>query len=327
MVVNSRHVPVVVTILVLLSCAAVHAGQGESVQYRVVCRAVGAGQIVIDPNSGVFDSGGTVTLTAEPNDGWSFVRWAGDANSVRNPVEVTARSNLMTVAIFTQNDPNARAADQPVGFAGVSYQGLAVTTGGAGGDVVVVTTGQQLKDVLLARKDSRFNKNYPPLNIIVLGKLTFSGSEMVDVKETYNVSIVGAGSDAAIEGFGLNIYKSYNIIVRNIEFRSCPDDAINVCDPITHHVWIDHCTLSDWPDVDPGGARHELVRQHDFPPPARAVRRVSRLQQLLRWQPGWNGLWHRVDDGSGCRRGGELLPAGAASDVLRIREFGPGRSC
>ncbi len=247
----------IVTVLASLACAGAQADPNESVSYRVVCRTAGAGRVAVEPNTPACAPGQIVTLTAEPNEGWSFARWAGDVNGVGNSVTLTARSDLTAVAIFTPNDPNVPAADRPVGFAGVLYQGLSTTAGGAGGDVVVVTTGQQLRDVLLSRKDSRFNKNYPPLHIVVVGKLTFTGSEMVDVKETYNVSIVGAGTDAVLEGFGLNIYKSYNIIIRNVEFRNCPDDAIDICDPLTHHVWVDHCTLSDAPDVDPGGARHD----------------------------------------------------------------------
>jgi pectate lyase len=247
----------IVAILVLSPCLAASVDPNAAAQYHVICWAMGAGRIVVEPNSAMFSVGETITLTAEPNAGWSFVRWAGDVNSVENPVHSVIRSDYRAVAIFANDDPNIAGADQPIGFGGAFYQALSTTTGGMGGDVVVVTTTQQLEDVLSARRDSSFNRNYPPLNIVILGKLTFNGSQMVDVKETYNVSIVGAGTDAAIEGFGLNIYRSYNVIVRNIEFRNCPDDAINVQDPITHHVWIDHCTLSDWSDVDPGGVRHD----------------------------------------------------------------------
>lgn len=143
------------------------------------------------------------------------------------------------------------------GFAAVEWNGLTSTTGGKGGRTIVVTSGEQLNGILLDRKDSRFEENHPPLIIIVKGTLTFTEDEMMDVKETYNLTILGAGTDAVIEGFGLNIYKSYNIIVRNIEFRNCPDDAISVDSVVTHHVWIDHCSFSDGNDVDPNGERHD----------------------------------------------------------------------
>ena len=160
-------------------------------------------------------------------------------------------------AEFNDETSDSNSVDAVVGFAATEWGGLSTTTGGQGGQCVVVTSGEQLNGILLDRKDSRFEKNNPPLIIIVEGTLIFTVDEMMDVKETYNLSILGAGTDAAIEGFGLNIYKSYNIIVRNIEFRNCPDDAVNICDPVTHHIWIDHCTFSDGNDVDPEGDRHD----------------------------------------------------------------------
>ncbi len=153
--------------------------------------------------------------------------------------------------------PDSNSIDAPIGFADAEWGGLSTTTGGLGGDFVVVTTGEELNAIMRERKDSRFERNCPPLIIIVEGTLFFSEDQIMDVKETYNLSILGAGTDAVIEGFGLNIYKSYNIIVRNIEFRNCPDDAVNICNPITHHVWIDHCTFSDGNDVDPEADRHD----------------------------------------------------------------------
>ncbi len=107
------------------------------------------------------------------------------------------------------------------------------------------------------RNDPKFEKYYPPITIIIKGKLSFPEDEMMDIKETYNLSILGDGNDAIIEGFGLNIDKSFNIIVHNIGFRDCPDDAINIQGTRSHHIWIDHCNLSDSPDFDFEGVRHD----------------------------------------------------------------------
>lgn len=144
-----------------------------------------------------------------------------------------------------------------VGFAVVDANGLSTTTGGHDGDVVVVTTGEQLDAIMQEKKDPNFIHSYPPLTIIIEGTLTFHDKEMIDVNEMCNLSIFGAGTDAVIEGFGLNIKNSYNIIVRNIEFRDCPVDAINIEGTQTHHIWIDHCTFSDSPDVDFGASRQD----------------------------------------------------------------------
>jgi len=80
---------------------------------------------------------------------------------------------------------------------------------------------------------------------------------MMDLKENYDLTLIGDDNYAIIEGFGLNLFRSHNIIIRNIEFRNAPDDCINVTDPLSHHIWIDHCTFSDTPDDDPNGSRHD----------------------------------------------------------------------
>jgi pectate lyase len=54
-----------------------------------------------------------------------------------------------------------------------------------------------------------------------------------------NTSIVGLGDDATIDGFGLQIDKASNVIVRNLGIHHCIDtDAISVT--YSNNIWIDH---------------------------------------------------------------------------------------
>ena len=147
--------------------------------------------------------------------------------------------------------------DSLYGFATVDADGQATTTGGLGGDTVIVTSGDQLNQIMLDRKDAHFEDNHPPLNLLISGTIHYTAEEMLRVKETYDLSILGMGDSAVIEGFGLNVYKSHNIIIQNIEFRDCPDDAVNIDQTLTHHIWVDHCTFSDSPAVDPSGNDHD----------------------------------------------------------------------
>jgi len=159
-----------------------------------------------------------------------------------------------------QNDiPDPNDIFTLVGFAAAAEDanGLSTTTGGQGSETIVATTGEDLNTILKGRRDKHFDQNFPPLIIILEGTLVFPEVEMMGIKETYNLSILGAGDGAVIEGFGLNIDESHNIIIRNIEFRDCPDDAINIQGTGSHHIWIDHCTLSDSPDVDFDALRHD----------------------------------------------------------------------
>ncbi|GLY47074.1 pectate trisaccharide-lyase [Lentzea sp. NBRC 102530] len=62
-------------------------------------------------------------------------------------------------------------------------------------------------------------------------------------KVASNKTIEGVGSSSAITGQGLNIANASNVIVRNLNFRSWGDDAINV--QYSTRVWIDHNTFSN----------------------------------------------------------------------------------
>ncbi|UED85386.1 pectate lyase family protein [Streptomyces profundus] len=127
----------------------------------------------------------------------------------------------LTAATGTANEPadvSPLVVGSPTGFG-------AGATGGAGGDVVSVSTADQLIDA--ANSDG-------PLQIEVNG--TISVSSMVRVSS--DKSIVGAGSGATIQGSGLNIRQADNVIVQNLRFANSNDDGINV--EYSTNVWIDH---------------------------------------------------------------------------------------
>jgi pectate lyase len=108
------------------------------------------------------------------------------------------------------------------------------TTGGAGGPTVTVTSGSQLVSEMQA-SGAR--------TIQVSGTISISG--MNDVAS--NKTIIGLGSNATITGGGLDVDGVSNVIIRNLNFRDWGDDAINVQDA-SHHVWVDHNSLSNGND-------------------------------------------------------------------------------
>lgn len=112
------------------------------------------------------------------------------------------------------------------------------TTGGAGGDEVTVTSGQELYDAL-------DNKGDTPLTIYIEGKITSYPSSKIDVKEMSDVSIIGKGSTAELEGIGIKVWKSSNIIIRNLKIHHVDQgdkDCIGIEGP-SNNVWVDHCEL------------------------------------------------------------------------------------
>ncbi|GLY20394.1 hypothetical protein [Micromonospora sp. NBRC 101691] len=129
--------------------------------------------------------------------------------------------------------PTAQAASaagpgitaQPDGFASVNALGQNGTTGGLGGPVVTATNANDFLDYI---------DTVGPMIIQVTGRIQISSKQGVRPNKT----IIGVGN-AEITGGGLDFYRSYNVIVRNINFTNAEDDAINVGQN-SHHIWIDH---------------------------------------------------------------------------------------
>lgn len=69
-------------------------------QVRVYVTATNGGTVT---GAGVYDIGDTVTLTATPNSGYTFVKWqvnGGSDYSTRNPLTLTASETVDLVAVF-----------------------------------------------------------------------------------------------------------------------------------------------------------------------------------------------------------------------------------
>ncbi|GAA5038333.1 pectate lyase [Thermocatellispora tengchongensis] len=137
---------------------------------------------------------------------------------------------------------SARAADRasassasalaagPGGFASVNALGRNGTTGGLGGPTVVATDAEQFLEYI---------DSIGPLVIRVAGTIAITSKQGVRPNKT----IIGVGTSGHITGGGLDFYRSYNVIVRNIRFTAAEDDAVNVGQE-SHHIWIDHNTFS-----------------------------------------------------------------------------------
>jgi pectate lyase len=126
--------------------------------------------------------------------------------------------------------PAVRAANTVDGFASVNTLGQNGTTGGAGGPTVTAATTDQLLDYI---------DTVGPLIIHVSGRIAITSKQGVRPNKT----IIGLGATAEITGGGLDFYRSYNVIVRNITFTNAEDDAVNIGQN-SHHIWIDHNEFS-----------------------------------------------------------------------------------
>jgi pectate lyase len=165
--------------------------------------------------------------------------------SALNSAGESANSAQVSVTPADAPAPPDPPAEGPIGFAAVNALGQNGTTGGAGGPVVTARTAGELLDYI---------SRPGPYIIIVEGMITLPGP-MHDV--TSDKTIIGRGANSGVTGGGFNIglpvddnvtspppNAVHNIIIRNLIFTGTPDDGVNV-QMFSHHVWIDHCDLSN----------------------------------------------------------------------------------
>ncbi|MEU4245585.1 pectinesterase family protein [Actinoplanes sp. NPDC026619] len=156
-------------------------------------------------------------------------------------VAVAAATTVLPATPATAGDTAHRLAAPVDGFAAVAGDGLATTTGGEGGRVVVATGLDDLKAYAAATE---------PLVIRLRGSIVVAPfGDMIKVGS--DKTIIGAGPGAELVGGGLYINQQHNVIVRNLTIRDSyvPGDwdgkeSTNDNDGIridtSHHIWIDH---------------------------------------------------------------------------------------
>lgn len=161
---------------------------------------------------------------------------------MRSYVKTSAFRSLVFTAGFLMA-VTSHAQEPPVfdlvGFAGM-HGG---TSGGAGGDVITVTTGTELQNVLKDKQDDT-----TPLTIMVEGMINLDNSvglSKIDVKDVKDVSIIGAPPYGEFDGIGIKIRRASNIIIRNLKVHHVltgEKDCISIEGP-ADHIWVDHCEL------------------------------------------------------------------------------------
>ncbi|MCJ8164146.1 InlB B-repeat-containing protein [Pontibacter sp. E15-1] len=96
----------------------------SAAQYTVAATASTGGTVNVLPEKAAYTYGDTITLTATPEQGYSFSGWSGDTVSTQNPISLYVFRNLSVSAAFS--------ADSTVAPAGLSATSTA-TSGGITG--------------------------------------------------------------------------------------------------------------------------------------------------------------------------------------------------
>ena len=233
-------------------------GQDAVPMYKLTLLKSGAGNVSASSEETYFEAGTQVTLTAEPNNGNSFFRWGGDVNNYSNPYNLTMDSHKTVIGIMmdTTGMGTFKSESSSQGFASVDALGFNGTTGGSGQEagVVFVTNSTDFEALMYNRVDTDHTRALPPLTVYVIGTFVQEGDvgKMLDIKDAYDISVIGVGNDAVFSGIGLKIVRSSNIIIRNILFKDASDDGISIQadddETTANHIWVDHCSFTNGHD-------------------------------------------------------------------------------
>lgn len=137
--------------------------------------------------------------------------------------------------LFAAATLQAQHGNGPVGFVTYNDMGQAGVTGGAGGEIVHVTTRGDFEKMILGSE---------PRTVILDADISGGGMQNLQdqISVGSNKTIIGGGSGHALNGICLDISRQSNIIIRNITLTKGRIDGISM--RTCHHVWIDHCDLS-----------------------------------------------------------------------------------
>jgi pectate lyase len=138
----------------------------------------------------------------------------------------STNSTAATLTVNTNVAPDFSA----VGFCN---QGGTVT-GGAGGPTVYVGSESELQ--------TYSDANSLPYIIYITNSFTLTG---MATHIRPNKTVIGVGN-VVLSGGGLYLYRSTNVIIRNLTIRNSTEDNIGI--HYSDHVWIDHCTFIDATD-------------------------------------------------------------------------------
>jgi pectate lyase len=242
--------------------------------YKLNVVVNGIGNVTLSSPGGEYPENTVVTLTANSVLGSTFTGYSGSITSTNAVSTITMNSVKNVTASFssayTFNFENV------TGFAAASGDGFTTPTkGGQCAPDSVFINGpaefNKLCETLYFRQQAYKNNTTvngikkAPLVILLRagiydGTQTLStngskvfGNSMLDIPEQGDLTFLG--ESAAIFKIGVNVKRSYNLLIRNISFQDYYDDGINIGGTETHHIWIDHCTVGH-PTTLPADSEH-----------------------------------------------------------------------
>lgn len=127
-----------------------------AVKYNLTTHTAGQGSIELSPPGDRYNEGTSVTLTANPDNGWRFDGWSGDFTGKENPITIIMNSDKDITASFTELTPGYYSLT-----AAIMGQG-SVTLDPAGG---IYSAGTMVKLTATPGSGWEFYQWYGDLNV------------------------------------------------------------------------------------------------------------------------------------------------------------------
>ena len=199
------------------------------------------GTVSFDPVQPFYDAGTEITLTATENPGYFFQSWSGSETSTEAIYTFNINKNAKIEGLFYPN--GTEAEEGVIGYAtvqddeGTPY----LMTGGLGGDTVLATTYNLLKNYLESQE---------PYVVKVEDHIISTGT--INIKS--NKSLIGVTDSAHLEGIRIKINDAKNVILKNMTFSKVVQfDEIEING--SQNIWIDGCDF--FTDKDHGSEYYD----------------------------------------------------------------------
>jgi pectate lyase len=153
---------------------------------------------------------------------------AGDAGGYSVTVSNDYGETNSVTAVLAVN------TNAPPNFAAIGFcnDGVPIT-GGTNGPVVYVGSEAQLQ---------MYSDVNPPYTIYITNSFNLTA---MNTHIRSNKTVIGVGN-VVLTGGGLYLYRSKNVIIRNLTIVGSSEDNIGI--HYSDHIWIDHCTLKNSTD-------------------------------------------------------------------------------
>jgi pectate lyase len=153
---------------------------------------------------------------------------AGNYSVIVSNTFGATNSVLATLIVNTNSPPNFG----PIGFCNDG----STITGGQGGPTVYVGSQAELQ---------AYSQVNTPYIIMITNSFAITG---LDTHIYSNKTVIGVGN-VVLTGGGLYIYRSQNVIIRNLTINVADASGIDgIGIHYSHNLWIDHCTIIDASD-------------------------------------------------------------------------------